>query len=228
MIRVILVILSDMKGFIIIITMIILGFSLIFYEFERDEGNYQSYLLSTYGLLYGNYDTDNLDLSATLVLVFILFLLSVVLLNLLIAIMGDSYDKVQERRILTDSKERIEMILESTLLVRFFLKGREEREGYLIFCEPVDSGDDDGDQLMTSDEWEGKINVLKKMIKQSEKDISKHFEQKVNRLEQKTDDLAKEFTNKMANLEKIMENVASMLMQAHTPVDKGKPDQQNE
>ena len=56
-------ILADMRGFIVIIGMIIVGFSLIFLEFGRstgDDDDYANYLLNTYGLLYGNYSTDNL------------------------------------------------------------------------------------------------------------------------------------------------------------------------
>lgn len=154
--------------------MIIVGFSLIFLEFGRSSGdsNYASYLLNTYGLLYGNYDTDKLDLSATLILVFILFLISIVLLNMLIAIMGDSYDKVQDRKILTDSQERVEMILESTVLMKFFKKRpEEEREGYLLFCEVLE--EDDNDDEVLTEEWEGKINALKKMIRQNAQDLAK-------------------------------------------------------
>lgn len=154
--------------------MIIVGFSLIFLEFGRKihSDNYASYLLSTYGLLYGNYDTSPLELSETLILVLILFLISIVLLNMLIAIMGDSYDKVQDRKILTDSQERIEMILESTVLMKFFTNRREEkREGYLVFFEALEDDEHD-DQAITS-EWEGKIHALKKMIRQVGQDLSK-------------------------------------------------------
>jgi len=75
--------------------------------------------------------------------------------------MGDSFDKVQERRILTDSQTRLDMILETNILRRQISRRKVEEKGYLIFCEQGDEEEEDP----LSNEWEGRVNVMKKMIK---------------------------------------------------------------
>ena len=94
-----------MLGFIIIIIFIIIGFSLIFMEFQREQ-IYGNQLYSTYQVLYGNVADEDFNPSQKVIATIILFALNVILLNLLISIMGDSYDKVQEKRLLTDSLTR--------------------------------------------------------------------------------------------------------------------------
>src|SRR5688572_15224958 len=125
LIQVILTTLADMMGFIIIIALIICGFSLIFLSFARhgesdeDEDNsYGRYLYDAYQVLYGPLGDEGFSFSQKLLMSFILFLLNVVLLNLLISIMGDSYDKVQEKRVLTDSLTRLELIREATAYMK--------------------------------------------------------------------------------------------------------------
>ena len=158
---------KDMFGFIIIITFIVIGFALIFLEFQREDV-YGRQLYSTYQVLYGNVADDSFNVSQKLFAALILFLLNVVLLNLLISIMGDTYDKVQERRVLTDSTTRLEMILESVVYMRTFQRKEDEKKGYLIYCEP------DFSELVEdaeANEWEGKIQLIKKTLKQNEQKI---------------------------------------------------------
>ena len=158
---------KDMFGFIIILTFIIIGFALIFLEFQRDDV-YGAQLYSTYQVLYGNVSDETFNVSQKLFAALILFLLNVVLLNLLISIMGDSYDKVQERRVLTDSLTRLEMILEAVVYMRIFKRGGVERKGYLIYCEPDVS---ELDENLESNEWDGRINLIKKALKQNDQKI---------------------------------------------------------
>ena len=156
-----------MFAFIVILVFIIIGFALIFLEFARDNV-YGVQVYSTYQVLYGNVPEDVTTVSQQLFAALILFLLNVVLLNLLISIMGDSFDKVQERRILTDSLTRLDIVLESMTYMRVF--GREEAgtRGYLIFYEGDASGlDDEGE----NNEWEGWVNVIKKGLRQNDQKI---------------------------------------------------------
>ena len=156
-----------MFAFIVILVFIIIGFALIFLEFARDNV-YGVQVYSTYQVLYGNVPEDVTTVSQQLFAALILFLLNVVLLNLLISIMGDSFDKVQERRILTDSLTRLDMILESMTYMRVFRREEAGARGYLIFYEGDASGlDDDGD----NNEWEGWVNVIKKALRQNDQKI---------------------------------------------------------
>jgi len=131
-------IVQDMFGFIIVITLIIIGFSIIFLEFDR-ENEYGVHLYGAYNVLYGNFDDSEYGVSQKLLVAAILFLLNVILLNMLISIMGDTYGKSIEKRILTDSMTRLEMITEATTFLNVFKNRSKQKEevGYFIYCIPA-------------------------------------------------------------------------------------------
>lgn len=173
-----------MVGFMLVLTFITIGFSLVFLEFNRDT-DYSGHIYDTYKLLYGDLDDDEFSISQKLLLAFILFMLNVVLLNLLISIMGDSYDKTQERKVLTDSLTRLGMIRETLIFLRVISRKKNNNRGYLIFCEPI-TLQDEGDSIST--EWEGRVNIIKKMLRLSEYKVGQEVSQvrqEVRRVEQK-------------------------------------------
>ena len=186
-----------MYGFIVVLIFIFFGFALIFLEFSEGKTAYGDQLYSTFKILFADHDDSDYNVSQKLFTSLILFLLNVVLLNLLISIMGDSYDKVQEKRVLTDSLTRLDMSLEAMVFLRVVRRGKKtEGKGYLIYCETeeVDNEDDPANV-----EWEGRINVIKKTLKQTDQKvqsltdkidvtnatIGQKMEQKIEAMEQK-------------------------------------------
>ena len=83
--------------------------------------------------------------------------------------MGDSYDKVQEKRVLTDSLTRLDMSLEAMVFLRVVRRGKKtEGKGYLIYCETEEADNEDDPANV---EWEGRINVIKKTLKQTDQKV---------------------------------------------------------
>jgi len=115
---------KDMKSFVMVLGFIIVGFSFIFVQFQENDGDETlgDTLLYTYSILYGNYSFDEIKFPELLFLLLVAFALSVVLMNMLIAIMGDTYGKVQERLKFSDSQAKLEMILETIHMKRAFIK----------------------------------------------------------------------------------------------------------
>ena len=146
-----------------------IGFSLIFYTFNRDT-NFSDHLYGTYLLLYGQIDDSEFSYSEKIMLSLILLLLSVILLNLLISIMGDSFRKIQEKSVMTDAQTRLDMIMEANILRRRVRRNIDPQIGYLIFCGPSKGQEDEDPQ---SSEWEGEINIIKRVMRQNE-----HMERK--------------------------------------------------
>mmetsp|Transcript_31480 Transcript_31480/g.28665 ORF Transcript_31480/g.28665 Transcript_31480/m.28665 type:complete len:140 (-) Transcript_31480:565-984(-) len=95
LLRIIFEICKDMLSFVIVLGFTIVCFSLMFLQFE-DERNLRDVIFYVYLLMYAEIgDTeDTFDFSRRSLLVILTFILSVVLLNLLIAIMADSYERV--------------------------------------------------------------------------------------------------------------------------------------
>lgn len=78
-------------------------------------------MYSSYQFLYNSILGDaSTGLQA--VSIFFPFIISVIFLNMLIAIMGDTFDKIQEKRSYSDNIERVQMLLEVVLLVRKWIK----------------------------------------------------------------------------------------------------------
>ncbi len=198
-----------MVSFIVIIAMIIFGFSLIFLVFER-ESEYGIYLYNTYSILYGPLDIDDdakYSVSLKLIMVVIAFLLNVLLLNLLISIMGDSYDKILEKREKTDALTRLEMMSEVMTYMKVFKRNYKTKRGYLLYCLSLDVEEDENGQ----DEWEGRINVMKKLLKKSSeetKDLKDMTEKRVKELNQKIEDTHQKVEQK---IEKLEQNIFIMI-----------------
>ena len=106
LIRMIIKIIAGIQGLVIILAIMVFFFSgsytVLFQDAEVDGyQNYQDTSLSVFSMLFDSPDTDLFEetyspsLSKVLMVVFLFFVV-VVLLNLLIALMGDIYERVQE------------------------------------------------------------------------------------------------------------------------------------
>ena len=155
-----------MLSFIIVIALIIIGFSIIFLVFNR-EAVYGDYLYEAYNVLYGPMDIDEdaaWSFSQKLLMAVFAFFLNVVLLNLLISIMGDSYGQVLEMRDKTDALTRLEMIPEAVIYRKFFKPNHQTNRGHLVYCLPVELNDDENEQ---NGELENIIKNVKNIIQQN-------------------------------------------------------------
>lgn len=180
---------------------IFIAFALVFMIFRsRDGGGYGDQLYMTYMVLFASYDDEDYNISQKLFLSLILFLLNVVLLNLLISIMGDSYEKVQERRELTDATTRLTMILEALVYMRVFWRGKKQEKGYLVYCEPEMESDDHQEGI----EWEGRINLIKKVLRQNEVkvqevlSVNEKMEQRMGRMELEIEKVRRQMEESMS------------------------------
>mmetsp|Transcript_22567 Transcript_22567/g.19560 ORF Transcript_22567/g.19560 Transcript_22567/m.19560 type:complete len:360 (+) Transcript_22567:1882-2961(+) len=119
LIRIMIDMFRDIKYFLLIMGMIIMGFSLIFYQFF-DDTSYGDELIFVYNILYGDFDISRHSPSGKIFFAIVSFILSVILLNFIIAIMTDSYEKVQEKNTLADTKEKVSLILEAIVMRKSF------------------------------------------------------------------------------------------------------------
>jgi hypothetical protein len=96
---------------------------------------------------------------------FIIFMIAclfqlIIMLNLLIAVISDTFDKVQENKTSSDCKERCALMIE---VEEFFLWNRtgKDKKRYVHLCRYQQINDEEsGDQ----NQWLGKIRSLKSKI----------------------------------------------------------------
>ena len=128
LVRMIIEIMWDMKVFVGVLMIATAAFGNAFYILDRNSTeeeniigkNFIDALIYSYKMGLGDFDTDNFGTRDEEVL-WVFFILNsiivlIVLLNLLIAIMGDTFDKVQETQVSSIFKERASMILENEFI----------------------------------------------------------------------------------------------------------------
>lgn len=192
---------KNMWAFITIIASIILGFSLMFYIFNREQ-NFADALINTYYMLYGNVTFPSLDVSQSILAVTVTFMLGVFFLNMLVAILNDSFADTQKLRVLNDAQERLDIMLESVNVRKLFkrCRTRKDKEGYLIFCETVNDYDKDEVESINIEE---NVKILNESVKESEFNIQTQLDElkgKIMENEQKIEEMQNVMLKKIDEL----------------------------
>jgi WD40 repeat protein len=133
----------DIPSFLIIFFYTILAFSFIFYALDS-SGDYYPTFVSTYSTTLGNSNTDNYDKLQWLFYLFITLFNFIIMLNLLISILSDTYARVNEYQIIADGKELANMIMEVELML-FWRKKMDTKE-FIHVCRD-ESDEDIGDTV---------------------------------------------------------------------------------
>ena len=79
-------------------------------ENDLDNFTYQAFLLHVFELSFGGFATSDYGRTEIIVFLIAAFLLPLVMLNMLIAIMGDTYDGVKEKEDRRDLQELSNLI----------------------------------------------------------------------------------------------------------------------
>ena len=190
----------DMRGFMIILFVILAGFTVIFRTlFDKVEGNcdvifsdpdddnadfaltsacqrgpFEQFALVAFGVfnmgIMGDFDTDNFDNSVSpwtsrVCFILLVVVVTVIALNALIALLGDSYSQIQENMVANRNFERAKVIVEYlSLLPKEHLDRIEKGVRFLFVLIPKYDLDDDGHINRKDNEWEGSINATKKLF----------------------------------------------------------------
>jgi len=144
--------------------------------------------------------------SQKLIMAVLAFFLNVVLLNLLISIMGDSYGQVLEMRDRTDALTRLEMISEAVIYKRFFKPSHETKRGFLVYCLPLEWEEDENDQAQELDK---NIKALKKIIQNTNEKFSS-FEASHETIKNKMTSLENEISSLKAGNESMKNEITNL------------------
>jgi len=171
-IRMIVEMIKDIRVFLMIFFIGIFAFANFYFIMDKgnkdkvigfEKASYIDAIIYTYMQSLGELGYDNFEDSDHPPLYWAIFfistvLLTITLLNLLIAIMGDTYDRVQEVAKEAQLKEMCTFIDEYSFL---FPVKQFEKEPYIIIVRPESAEQEGGN------EWEGKIGALKIFFKKT-------------------------------------------------------------
>jgi len=118
MINLLAVVFIHMIPFLILLFYTTITFALLLYAYESDPSlDFLTFLENSYTLNLGGINTDGYDSMDWVIFGLSTLVNPIVMLNLLIAILGDSFNDVQDNQEIADKKELASIILDIELLM---------------------------------------------------------------------------------------------------------------
>ncbi|CDW79229.1 wd-40 repeat protein [Stylonychia lemnae] len=192
---------KSIRYFIYVFLLAIVGFGSSFQILSNnnDIGNQDARFVDSfigafmhqYRMALGDFQLDAFSIQYNVTLVYILFILSslfstVILLNMLVALMGESYDRVNSTLENHRVREHLQLIVENEFLIN--RKKQYKDVKYLIQIKDDNEVNNEDEQMQKLDKLYEMINDLKYQLKiqkkesQQQRDILKHNEIKSNDL----------------------------------------------
>lgn len=126
LIRMILEVAKDMWAFLLILLILTFVFGILIYSAtDKSSFTIARALLHAYRINYSDFDTEEYDEILGWLFVIATLFNPLIMLNLLIAVMGDTYDRVRDGLVIADHKEMASLILEVETLL-FWRRNTED------------------------------------------------------------------------------------------------------
>ena len=213
--------LRDVQAFLVLIVASLTWFGLpmVMLNLNRDENHkildgtfghwIPDMLLNQYFLALGEFNYANFANQPQAIVCYALFLLAtffsqITMLNMLIAIMGDSFERVTENREVNSTKIKLNFMkdMAGTVGQR---SSSEEKDIFMFVARPEET------EMLNEDEWDGSINKITAVIKGDIDTLGKELQRKNDRLQATLEDLkmAEYAQNRRLkeNLEQIIKSV---------------------
>eukprot|EP00347_Sterkiella_histriomuscorum_P018607 403344872 len=183
----------DLRFFIMLYAFVVIVYGLIFTllkiktsdeNIEYDGISYFGYFIMAFRASTGDFQIDNLYqldethiIFAWIVWISAVLFLNIVLLNFIIAVISESYEKVMQKMVAESFKIKAELIIErESYFSHADFQNQNYFPDYVIYRRPVE------DQADANEEWQGFVKDIKKTIYkthlksiQSEKEILNHI-----------------------------------------------------
>jgi WD40 repeat protein len=211
LIRIIIEVIKDMIPFMFILSTGTLAISLLFYEIEGNKKDMISCILQSYRIAYGDYDVENYTNEKWVVFIVATVINPLIMMNLLISIMGDTYSRVQDLQAVADSKELGSMILEVEPML--FWNRSSGDKMFLQQCSISEDSFLDGNKAI-----QGRIRELKntlKLVSEKQKDEEKMI-QRFNQMHIRSTD---GINNKIKDLSLVVNSIKSEMNDLKIEVD---------
>lgn len=174
---------ADIRGFLVLLSYSTLAFCFLFIvlgsnseEAGDAEGNpitFSSYLMVSYNLVLGSFETKEYNIVEYFCLTVALLINPIIMLNLLISIIGDTYDRVQSDNLSANMKELLDMILEVENML--FVRRNQNKKMFFQECSEYEKEDEEGG-------WEGKLRAIEKSIEVIESKNSENYDSIVKKM----------------------------------------------
>ena len=215
LIKIITEIIYELRYFLVVIAVLLMGFSCAFAVSMPDNvafddgtpygmGLLSSGVLTSYLAMLGAFDaSDYTNPESVVVFVMFLFLIVVIMLNLLIALMADTFERVTESWVFESRKMRVETIIEQELL----MNDSDNTDCFPAFLQVLRPVED------VADEWAG-VSGQVSAVRDEVGAVKREVMQKVDALAANQEQMMERI---MENQEQMMEQLRNMAMQKADP-----------
>ncbi|OMJ88018.1 hypothetical protein SteCoe_10086 [Stentor coeruleus] len=133
MIRMIFEVVSDISSFLLVLLMTTLTITISFYFANNQKSDFETIFLQSYLMNFGQIDLTNYqdNIFIKSLFFFALFLNPLVMMNLLIATMGDTFSRIQATLVISNYKEIASLVLEVS---SFMLWKRNKNDKVYLQC----------------------------------------------------------------------------------------------
>jgi WD40 repeat protein len=207
LIRMIFKMIECTKVFFGVLCMVVLAFAASFTVIFKDSQNYSTYLrsvMSVFGFLVGNFSIEEINDSSLpligniLLLTFLLFV-SITVLNLMIAMVGDKYDEVTNTSKADATYSMARLILRYERVISMSDKLKHEHEWYPVWLQVARNSNSGNSFNDGGYKWAGRIQRLEEcmayntsMMKTHTKRLVEPSSAIINHLKSNIDHLQKE------------------------------------
>ena len=196
---------QDIQGFLVLLMYSTLAFCFLFIVLSQGKGDtvesgtmpFDIYLMLSYNLVLGGFDSMEYQIIEYLCLTFALLINPIIMINLLTSIIGDTYDRVQSDNLSADMKELMDMIQEVENML-FFRRGQNKKQ-FFQECSEFEKQDMDAG-------WEGKLRAIQNIIDSIQEQNSDNHEAILKRLRMQ-DRLISYQSNKLESILKKFDGV---------------------
>merc|ERR1712146_639082 len=219
LIRMLIQIVQDMLPFLILQLIILFSFTVGFMTMLTESDLYQGIksFFKGYTMLLGDFDVEEFQVESSkaqtdsALIAFSMYMLfgPIVTMNLLIAIMGDSYDFVRENQRLYGLKEKAKTLYEidhTFFTIEYFRKDKYFPKYLHVLTRK------DGDNGEEEEKWEGHLKKLKREIQKNSKELTEKIENNSKGLKKEMSEMKTEISEKIENNSKeLKENLSKEL-----------------
>jgi hypothetical protein len=184
-------VINDMKAFLCLLVYSTLSFSFLFMVISQNN-DFNELLIGNYKLNLGDIgESKHYNAIEYILLTVVVIINPIIMLNLLISIIGDTFDRVQSIMVIADMKELCEMITEIESLL-YWRRGQGMKK-YLQICNSRLS------EEQKEESWEGKIRVLDVKL------IDILYE--IKKVSSNTEQIVKHQENQKVSIEEILKKI---------------------
>ena len=143
-------------------------------------------LLNQYLLALGEFNFDNFAVHPQTGLCFFFFVMAtfvtqIAMLNMMIAIMADTFERVIENRIVNATKMKLDLMSDMFATLSHTSK-KDENQVFMFRVHP------DDDQTEEGDDWEGSINKITRLTSNNINQLGKQIHKKTDKIQDSLND----------------------------------------